>query len=394
MTSEILSRADGYRGQAERGELDRWILSELNRTIGAVVQAMDAYDNFTACRSSASSSMRSPTGTSAAAATASGAAETSPEKTDAYWTLYECLLTACKLAAPFVPFLAEELWQNLAVHAFRGHEGRAVVESVHLCDYPAWNPAVIDESLSARMALVREIVSQGRAARMAAKLKVRQPLAQVEVVLADTACQDWLEDHRALICDELNVRRVELIRKADQYINYTVLPDLKRLGPRLGKRLPAVRKLLAEADAARLMEQLETRGKVELQLADGPIVLDSEDLQVRLQAKPGWAAAQGRQCVVVLSTDLDEDLIAEGNARELVHAIGTRRKEIDCQYTDRIAVGLATDCRVLRDAVDRYRDYIMRETLAVELKLEPMPGVEPVEVKIGEETVVLYVKVA
>jgi isoleucyl-tRNA synthetase len=393
LTPEILARADGYRALAERGELDRWILSELNRTIAAVVQAMDAYDNFTACARLGEFVDALSNWYVRRSRDRFWSGETSPEKTDAYWTLYECLLTASKLAAPFVPFLAEALWQNLAVHAFRGHEGRAVVESVHLCDYPSCDPAAIDESLSARMALVREIVSQGRAARMAAKLKVRQPLAQVEVVLADPACQDWLEDHRALICDELNVRRVELIRKADQYINYTVLPDLKRLGPRLGKRLPAVRKLLAEADAARLMAQLESQGKVELELPDGSIVLDSEDLQVRLQAKPGWAAAQGRQCVVVLSTDLDEDLIAEGNARELIHAIGTRRKEIDCQYTDRIAVGLVTDSPALRDAVDRYRDYIMRETLAVELKLEAIPGAEPVEVKIGEETVVLYVKV-
>ena len=312
-----------------------------------------------------------------------------------------------------MPFLAEELWQNLAVHAFRGHEGRAVVESVHLCDYPVGDPAAIDEPLSARMALVREIVSQGRAARMAAKLKVRQPLAQVEVVLADAASQDWLEDHRALICDELNVRRVGFIRKADQYINYTVLPDLKRLGPRLGKRLPALRKLLAAADAARLMEQLEAQGKVELELPDGPIVLDSEDLQVRLQAKQGWAAAQGRQCVVILSTELDDELIAEGNARELVHAIQTQRKEIDCQYTDRIVVGLATestprpremgetltlnlglsaDAPALRSAVEQYRGYIMRETLAVDLKWEMIPGCEPEEVKVGEETVALYVK--
>jgi isoleucyl-tRNA synthetase len=392
LTPEILGRADGYRVPAERGELDRWILSELHRTIAAVVQSMDAYDNFTACTRLSEFVDAMSNWYVRRSRDRFWSGDPSPEKTDAYWTLYECLLTACKLAAPFVPFLAEEVWQNLAVHAFRGHEGRAVVESVHLCDYPACDLAAIDEPLSARMALVREIVSQGRAARMAAKLKVRQPLAQVEVVLADPACQQWLEDHRELICDELNVRRVEFIRKADQYINYTVLPDLKRLGPRLGKRLPAVRKLLAEADAARLMEQLEAQGKVELPLPDGPIVLDSEDLQVRLQAKPGWAAAQGRQCVVILSTGLDDDLIAEGNARELVHAIQTRRKEIGCQYTDRIAVGIVTDSPAPRDAPVRHRDYVMHETLTVELGPEPIPGVEPVEVKIGDETVVLYVK--
>jgi isoleucyl-tRNA synthetase len=396
LTPEVLDRADDYRAAAERGELDRWILSELSRTVAAVVESMDAYDNFTACARLGEFVDALSNWYVRRSRDRFWSSEASPEKTDAYWTLYECLLTACKLAAPFVPFLAEELWQNLAVHAFRGHEGRAVVESVHLCDYPACNPVAIDESLSARMALVREIVSLGRAARMAAKLKVRQPLAQVEVVLSDavdSVCQEWLEDHGALICDELNVRRVEFIRKADQYINYTVLPDLKQLGPRLGRRLPAVRKWLAQADAARLMEQLESQGKVELELPDGPIVLDSDDLQVRLQAKPGWAAAQGRQCVVVLSTELDDELIAEGNARELVHAIQTRRKDLDCQYTDRIAVGLVTDSPALRDAVDRFRDYIMRETLAVELKFEPIPGVEAAEVKVGEETVLLYIKV-
>jgi isoleucyl-tRNA synthetase len=393
LTPEILNRADGYRAPAERGELDRWILSELSRTIAAVVESMDAYDNFTACTRLGEFVDALSNWYVRRSRDRFWSSETSPEKTDAYWTLYECLLTACKLAAPLVPFLAEELWQNLAVSAFRGHEGRAVVESVHLCDYPAADPAIIDQSLSARMALVREIVSQGRAARMAAKLKVRQPLAQVEVVLSDPDAQEWLEAHRELICDELNVRRVEFIRKADQYINYTVLPDLKRLGPRLGRRLPAVRKRLAEADAARLMEQLESQGKVELELPDGPIVLDCDDLQIRLQAKPGWAAAQGRQCVVVLSTELDDDLLAEGIAREVVHAIQTRRKEIDCQYTDRITVGLATDSPAIHDAVARFRDYIMRETLAVELKFEPIAGVEPVEVKVGDETVVMYVKV-
>ena len=109
---------------------------------------------------------------------------------------------------------------------------------------PTGDPAAIDVELSEQMALAREIVSLGRSARMGAKLKVRQPLKQVEVVLADATHRAWLEAHASLICDELNVKRVEFIEKAQQYITYTVLPDLKRLGPRLGKRLPTVRKLL------------------------------------------------------------------------------------------------------------------------------------------------------
>ena len=133
----------------------------------------------------------------------------------------------------------------------------APVESVHLCDYPTGDAALIDEALSVQMGLVREIVSLGLSARMGAKLKVRQPLAGVEVVLADRTHLAWLEEHAELICGELNVKKVDFADRADHYINYTVLPDLKRLGPRLGKRLPAVKKLLAEADGGRVAGRIE-----------------------------------------------------------------------------------------------------------------------------------------
>jgi isoleucyl-tRNA synthetase len=222
---------------------------------------------------------------------------------------------------------------------------------------------------------------------------VRQPLARVEVVLADPAHRDWLEDHAGLICDELNVKKVEFPQRADQYITYTVLPDLKRLGPRLGKRLPSLRKVLGEADAGKLLAELESQGSVELHLSDGPVTLDSEDLQVRLQAKEGWAAAQGRSSVVVLATDLTEELVREGLAREMVRVIQDRRKEMDCRFTDRIVVGVVTDSAELRAAIEQFRDYILSETLAVELRLEAIPGAEAVEVRVGEYTVTLYIRV-
>ena len=212
------------------------------------------------------------------------------------------------------------------------------------------------------------------------------------MVLADTAHQAWLEEHSALICDELNVKRVQFTKNAEQYITYTVLPDLKRLGPRLGKRLPALRKVLAGADGGRLLAELQAEGKITLPLPEDPIVLDSDDIQVRLQAKEGWAAAQGHDVVVVLATELTEDLIREGLARELVRVIQDRRKEMDCEFTDRIDVGMVTDSAKLRAAIGQFESYIRGETLMQNLSDAALPGVEPLETTIGEDSLTLYVK--
>ena len=389
VTPQQLAAAEAYRPVSERGELDRWILSELNRTTAGVVEAMDGYDNFTACARLTEFVDALSNWYVRRSRARFWTDEPSADKSDAHWTLYECLLTTSKLVAPFVPFVADAMWQNLAVAAFSGR----AAPSVHLCDYPAADDEVIDEDLSQRMALVREIASLGRSARMNAKLKVRQPLSQVEVVLADETHRSWLEEHASLICEELNVKAVEFIREADQYITYTVLPDLKRLGPRLGKRLPALRKLLAETDGSRLLAELEADGKVTLELPDGPVELDREDLQVRLQAKEGWAAAQGRSCVVVLSTEISDDLVLEGLAREVAHAVNVRRREIGCEYTDRIILGIVTESAELRAAVEQFADYIQAEALAAELTLGPVPDAEGVDLTLGGHALTLFVKV-
>ena len=390
LTAGVLAGAEGYRPIAERGELDRWIISELNRTTAAVTERMDAYDNYTACGRITEFVDALSNWYVRRSRDRFWSGDQSADKLDGYWTLYECLLDTCKLIAPFVPFLAETLWSNLAVEAFSGR----AAESVHLCDYPIARADAVDETLSVRMAQVREIVSLGRSARMGAKLKVRQPLSLVEVVLADAAHQAWLEEHAGLIADELNVKRVEFTQGAEQYIGYTVLPDLKRLGPRLGKRLPALRKLLAEADGGKLLAQLETDNRITLELPDGPVSLDSDDIQVRMQAKEGWAAAQGRFAVVVLATELTGELLAEGLAREIVHAVQTRRREIGCEFTDRIEVGLVTESSDLQEAAEQFRDYIMGETLAVELGLAPLADTLPAELKLAGHPIALYVCVA
>ncbi|MCS7305513.1 MAG: isoleucine--tRNA ligase [Thermoguttaceae bacterium] len=390
LTPQVLAQATSYRPVEQRAELDRWILSELHRTSQAVIAAMDAYDNFTACQRLSEFLDGLSNWYVRLSRDRFWSGELTADKWDAHWTLYECLVSFCKLIAPFVPFTAEAIWQNLAVAAFDGQ----VTESVHLCDYPTPLEEVIDPTLSARMALAREIVSLGRSARMSAKLKVRQPLSRVEVVLANKQDLDWLQEHAELIAKELNVHQVDFITHAEQYIRYTVLPDLKRLGPRLGRRLPAVREKLAQADPGQLLHQLQSAGSLTLELPDGPVELSQDEVLVRLEAKPGWTAAQGSQCVVVLSTELTPELVAEGLARELVHAIQNRRKELQCQYTDRIHVGVVTQSAELRSAIQAHRQYIMHETLALQLTESPLPGAEPSEVKLSGHPAVLYLSVA
>jgi isoleucyl-tRNA synthetase len=384
-----LATGTGYRPVSARSELDRWILSELNRTALAVTERMDAYDNFTACGRITAFVDALSNWYVRRSRDRFWSGEHTVDKLDAYWTLYECLLTTTKLIAPFVPFLAETLWRNLAVEA----TGLRALESVHLCDYPAGDRALVDEPLSEQMELVREIVSLGRSARMGAKLKVRQPLAKVEVVLVNPQHQTWLEAHTGLIREELNVKQVEFIPRADQYITYTVLPDLKRLGPRLGKRLPGLKQTLATVDAAALLAKLEAEREVTLDLPDGPVTLDSSDIQVRLQAKPGWAAAQGLRAVVVIATELTPELVSEGLARDFTHAVQNLRKDRGCQFTDRIVIGVVTGSPEVLTAIRDFADYIKSETLAVEIKLEPLPGVEPFVIDLAGQKVTVYIKV-
>jgi isoleucyl-tRNA synthetase len=402
LDSSAFAVAPSYRPVKARSELDRWILSELNRTAAAVVTRMDAYDNFGAAQHITEFVDALSNWYVRRSRDRFWAADKrSVEKLDAYWTLYESLVTTTKLIAPFVPFLAETLWQNLAVAAASGRgpslaeAGDSVAESVHLTTYPTGDASAVDEALSARMNLVREIASLGRSARNVANLKVRQPLAKVEVVLADTTHQKWLEEHAALIAEELNVKAVEFTTRGEQYISYSVVPNFKRLGPRLGKNMPAAKKLLSELDAGKLLADLKSAGKVELKLPDGSaLALDNEDIEVRLTAKEGWAAAQGKASVVVLATELTPELLAEGLARDVVRLIQDQRKEIACQYTDRVEVGLVTNSGDLAAAIDKFRDYIKQETLATEISGRPLSGVEPVTVRVLGDDLSVYLRVA
>jgi isoleucyl-tRNA synthetase len=265
---------------------------------------------------------------------------------------------------------------------------------VHLTDYPAGDESLVDRDLVRRMAVVRDVASLGRAARAAEKLKVRQPLSKVEVILADPASGDeaWLASHADLVCDELNVKQFEICREPDRYIERAILPDLKKLGPRLGKDLPKVKQALTTADAAAILKSIHDSGGARLPLAGGgEALLEEGDVLVRTTAKPGWAAAEGPRAVVVVAKELTPELVAEGLVREVVHAVQTRRKALDLEFTDRITLAFATPSAELRAALEAHLDYVSAETLAAAASVSDGAAIEGESVEIDGHPLVIGV---
>ncbi len=388
LSADEFSSHPGYRPPSLRGELDRWILSELNRTTEAVTQCMDAYDNYGAAnRLKEIVDAVSNWYVRRSRERFWSSDKQAQEKIDAYWTLFECLLTLSKLTAPFVPFVSESIWHNLSC-PFEN-----ALESVHLCDYPRADRALIDQTLSQRMNLLREIASLGRSARADANIRVRQPLAALTVVLTDNEHLAWLEQHDEILKTELNVKQVTYTSDAGDYVSYQIIPNFKRVGPRVGKLMPTVKSALAEADGRKLLADLESAGMVELILKEQKVQLDSEDIEVRLLANEGWAAAQGRESVVVLSTELTDALIREGTANDVVRLIQDRRKELQLNYTDRIRLGLLTDDEDLKLSIQENAEHITRETLGVEIRFARIDGAAPAEREIGESRLTIYVQV-
>lgn len=365
----------GWREVGRRAELDRWIVSELHRTIAFVRQKLDAFENFPAAqrlndfvdglsnwylRRSRDRFWR---------ALQQGPAD--QDKWDAYNTLHEVLLALSQLIAPFTPFFAEVMYQHL-VGRWEHENARAADQylsfphshvasfppSVHLCDYPSADPARVDEALAGEMDLVRDIVSSGRNARTEAKLKVRQPLARVEIILARQDHERWLRLHTPLIAEELNVKTVDFATSADQYVQYQIKANFKALGPKFGKLAPQIAAALQKIDALQSRQQLVAAGKLVLEVGGQSIELTPDEVEIRLEAKAGWAASQSRAGVVVLSTELTSELRDEGAVRELIHYVQAIRKDLNLAYEQRI--GLLIDgppefVRIVRQFADTLR---------------------------------------
>lgn len=363
------SEADAANYQPS--ELDRWMMAELQQTIVDVRAAMDRYENYPACRRLVEFVDALSNWYVRRSRDRFWRAGTDADKTAAYITLWRCLSITAELIAPFTPFFAETLYQNLVRPHVPGAE-----ESVHLRSYPEADPAAIDRRLIEEMAIVREVASLGRSARMEAKLKVRQPLPVVELVLADPAHREWLEGHLPLIAEELNVRSVEFAADADRYVTYEIKPNFRAIGPKFGKLAPRLKAVLPTLNAAELRRQLDTAGKATVTVDGQAVELTPEDVQVTLKAKEGWAAAQGRTVVVVLSTALTPELKAEGLARDFVHLVQTARKEQRLDYQDRIRLRVWA-AELVGGAIKSFSEYIQGETLAEELTVDPAAAEAP-----------------
>jgi isoleucyl-tRNA synthetase len=470
-------RGTGWRPVAQRSELDRWIVGELHGAIRFVREKMDAFENYPAAgrlndfvdalsnwyvrrsrerfwkpvegkESHEATKPRSHEGAERSEqGTGSRQQKQSPipdprspipdprspipdprspipasgdqEKWDAYNTLYEMLLTLSKLIAPFTPFFAEMMYQNLGGTGNReqgteGQEGQEGSEdgqersgeqagmretarddalfpvpcslfplSVHLCDYPEADASLIDEQLAAEMGIVRELVSLGRSARTAAKLRVRQPLALVEIILAKHEHEPWLASHAPLIAEELNVKQVDFATQADHYVSYQIKADFKAIGPRFGKLAPQIAKALQSLDAAAARQTLTDTGELRLEVNGQTVALTDADVQIRLEARPGWSAAPGRAGVVVVKTELTPELLEEGLIRELVHHVQGLRKEMELAYQARITLHIECDEKLAK-VIERHADVIQRECLVERIAFAAADGVEMRDLTIEE----------
>ena len=362
VTPDALRVSQGYRPAAERGELDRWILSELQLTIAAIRGALDDYDCCTAARKLQAFVDALSNWYLRRSRRRFWGQGMPPDKIDAYWTLYEALVTTLRLAAPFTPFIAEDLYQRLVRQPWPDSQP----ESVHLTDYPQADETLKDDGLSIRMNLARELVQLGHAARASAKLRVRQPLKEAIAILPDPADAERLAGLVAVIAEELNVKRVAFAAEASEYVHYEIKANFKLIGPKYRADVKAIKTALAAMDGTAAQRQLANGGKLSVTLPDKTVELSLEEVDVRLSARAGYVASEGPGGVVVLNTELDEALIAEGLARDINNRIQNLRRELELPFEARIRLALQ-GAEKLTAAARAHGDYIQREALADEL---------------------------
>jgi isoleucyl-tRNA synthetase len=337
----------------KRPELDRWILSKFHRLALEVNQEMDRYDHMKSVRKIQEFVSEDFSNWYIRRARRRFyTAEMTLDKQSVYLTTYELLVGVCQLAAPFAPFIADEIYTKLTGN-----------ESVHISLFPLGDSSLLDENVEKRMDLVRDLVGLGRGTREKERIKVRQPLTKI---LVDGKYQKLISDLADLMMEELNVKEVVFEKDLDKFMNFQLKPNFKIAGPVLGSKIKDFAGFLQEQNAKDIVQKLESGQELKILLGEETFSITKEFLDVRIDAKEGFSVAMENNLFTILDTNLTPALIQEGLARELVSKVQQMRKQKDFEMMDRIHIYLNADQEVW-DAVKTHREYIMSETLSLEI---------------------------
>ena len=279
------------------------------------------------------------------------------DKINAYMTLYTALVTVAKIAAPMIPFMTEDIYQNLVRNLDKN-----APESIHLCDYPVADEKFIDKELEANMDAVLKVVVIGRACRNTANIKTKQPIGNM-YIKADFTLSEYFDE---IIEDELNVKKVTFAEDVSEFTGYTFKPQLRTVGPKYGKYLKQIQETLASLDGNAAMQELKEKGSIVLDNISDEVVLCEEDLLISMSQKEGYVADSDNGITVVLDTNLTPELIEEGMVREIISKLQTMRKEADFEVTDRIIVTFEASDNV-NNIFQKYGENIKQVVLADEL---------------------------
>lgn len=354
----------------QRAEIDRWILSELHSLIQVVDDAYVDYEPTRATRAISDFVQENLSNWYVRLSRRRfWKGEYNQDKVAAYQTLYTCLATVAKLAAPVAPFYCDRLYKDLTRVT-----GKENCESVHLSDFPAQNPGMVDRELESKMKMAQEISSLVLSLRQKEKIKVRQPLRKIMVPVRDTTERSEILAVADLIKSEVNVKEIDLIDEADNIIVKKIKPNFKTLGPKYGAEMKQIAQAVAELGQEDI-QKIEQEGELSLDIKNKIINLQLQDVEISSQDIEGWLVASSAGLTVALDVTIDDSLRNEGIARELVNRIQNIRKDSGFDVTDRIDVKIQKD-GVVDVAVSENLRYIKTEILAADLELEEVvdPG--------------------
>lgn len=367
--------------KAPSADIDRWILSELQSLIEKVNASMEAYELQQAVQPLIGFIDQLTDWYIRRSRSRFWEDEATTDRQEAFETLYTVLMTLCKVMAPFTPFLSDAIYQQL--------KGKEDPVSVHLCKFPEADKKLRHPQLEEEMTLVQQVVSLGHSLRKENKLKVRQPLGCAHLICSDEKVLAALKRQQDLVADELNVKVVQLHSDEARFVKLKAKPNFRILGKKVGKLMNATQAEVQKLSLASL-KKLLAGNTVEITVEGEKIVLTPEDVAVEREVNPGVIAESTGDLTVALDTQLSDDLILEGIARELVNKINSMRREIDFAVTDRIDVKIQTTPEV-RKAFEAHRDYICHETLTVSFDFMSVTG-EVLDIN-GHPTVIQLQKV-